>query len=446
MTITSRFDRARVPVTAALLASALLNNGGIAQAQIVAQPYATQGDWTVEFVPADRATRSPAQCRATKSFGTENALRFTYGDTLKAIDFMGLGSHALGQKFDVTYVFDNDESNVVTKTAINVSDNDGVEWIRLDESEDGPGSDDALSNTKTLTIRASSARDRWRYSLAGTRFAINKAIECLDQRVRASAPAVAQAAPPVQAPPSPAAQRRPADCTLAVKGKTYISGPCDFSAEKGGSFQISNGEYFAYVSVVGKDSAEASWNANPKGTRADVPLGALTRKGACWVGQAVEICARSLPPATLAAVSAARPAGEMIYPDVPGASQSCVKANGGRWQAGVALVLDNCKVPGDNVFARSGGTVVIERQPGLCVALSKADTLVLAACDSQQSKWLSDADSLNAKAVRSSEGMCWTIPALADSNAKFPLAITAEPCNPDARKNRNSSSQKTEDN
>ena len=401
----------------------------------------------MEFVPADRVTRSPAQCRATKSFGTENALRFTFGDTLKAIDFMGLGSHALGQSFGVTYVFDNDESNVVTKTAINISDNDGVEWIRLDESEDGPGSDDALSNSKVLTIRASSTRDRWRYSLAGTKLAIDTAIECLDQRVRANAPAVVQAAParedaPSRAgcrarssPPPAAAQGRPADCTLAVNGKSYISGPCDFSPEKGGSFRISNGEYFAYVSVIGKGVAEASWNANPKATRADVPLGALTRKGACWVGKAVEICARSLPAAKLAAVSAARPGGEMIYPDAPGASQSCVKANGGRWQAGVALVLDNCRLPGDNVFARSGGTVVIERQPDLCVALSKGDTLVLAACNGQQSKWQSSADSLNAQAVRSSEGMCWTISALADLNAKFPLAITAEPCDPDAGKN-----------
>jgi hypothetical protein len=232
-----------------------------------------------------------------------------------------------------------------------------------------------------------------------------------------------------------AAAMRPADCKLAVNGKSYISGACEFEADKDGSFRISGNQYFVYVTVTGKDAAEATWNANPKATHADVPLGALTRKGACWVSKAVEICARGLPPGKLAAVSAARPAGEMIYPDVPGASQSCVKASGGRWQAGVALVLDNCKVPGDNVFARSGGTVVIEKQPGLCVALSKADTLVLAACDSQQATWQSDADSINAKAVRSSAGMCWNIPALADPKAKFPFPITAGPCNPDATKN-----------
>lgn len=74
---------------------------------------------------------------------------------------------------------------------------------------------------------------------------------------------------------------RPASCTLVVKGKTYINGPCEFDADKDGSFRISAKDYFAYVNVTGK-TAEASWNADPKATHAHAPLGVLTRKGACW--------------------------------------------------------------------------------------------------------------------------------------------------------------------
>ena len=50
-------------------------------------------------------------------------------------------------------------------------------------------------------------------------------------------------------------------------------------------------------------------------------------------------------------------------------------------------------------------------------------------------KWRSDADSLNAKSVRSSDGLCWSIAALADPKVKFPLQMTVEACNPAAGKN-----------
>lgn len=127
---------------------------GEVRAQSQAQAYATSGPWQIEFVPADRQRRMAAHCRATKIFGTENALRLVIGDGISTIEFMGFGSHALGRTFDVTYVFDNDASYVTKHTANMVADNDGVEWMRIDESEDGPGSYDAQKNTKVLTIKA----------------------------------------------------------------------------------------------------------------------------------------------------------------------------------------------------------------------------------------------------------------------------------------------------
>ena len=78
------------------------------------------------------------------------------------------------------------------------------------------------------------------------------------------------------------AAQRPAMCKLVVKGKAYINGQCQFEADRDGSFRIFGKDYFAYVNVEGK-TAEASWNADPKSTHAQAPLGTLTRKGACWV-------------------------------------------------------------------------------------------------------------------------------------------------------------------
>lgn len=236
------------------------------------------------------------------------------------------------------------------------------------------------------------------------------------------------------------AAARPADCKLVVNGKTYITGVCEFTAQSGGSFSISGNDYFAIVTVSG-NTADANWNADPKSTHAQAPLGALTRKAGCWVSRTVEICARNLPPAKLAAATANRPDGVMIYPDTPGASSSCVGARDGRWEAGVALVLRNCRLPGDKVYVRAGGAILIDKRPGLCIDAqqapgARAARLVLAACDRASTQWQSDADSLNAQPVRSANGLCWNIPALADQNAKFPFEAFAVPCSPDTAKNQ----------
>ena len=119
-----------------------------AQGQPAAQPYAKHGDWDVEFVPGVHAG-SPALCRVTKSFGTENALRIVSGTKLFAIDYMGYRSHALGQSYDVEYAMDN--LDPTASVAQLVPDNDGVEWMRIEESTDEPGSSDALTNGDVLS-------------------------------------------------------------------------------------------------------------------------------------------------------------------------------------------------------------------------------------------------------------------------------------------------------
>ncbi|MCB1542674.1 MAG: RICIN domain-containing protein [Rhodoblastus sp.] len=228
---------------------------------------------------------------------------------------------------------------------------------------------------------------------------------------------------------------RPASCTLVVKGKTYINGPCDFDADKDGSFRISGKDYFAYVNVTGK-TAEASWNADPKSTHAQAPLGVLTRKGACWENADARICARDLPAAQRAAALAARPKGEYIYPEYPGASQSCIVVRGGKWVEGALLVLDTC--PGDgspNRFLRAGSEIRIDKTAGLCVGVAQggAKTLVaLQKCGDAGAQWSTTYKNFEAAALRSSDNACWTIPKLADEKAKFPFEIVVAPCDPKA--------------
>ncbi len=154
-----------------------------------AQPAVTQaavtygkvGDWTVEFVPARPSAGIQAQCRVTKLYGTENALRRVFGDKLTTIDFMGFGSHARGRSFDVTYRLNNDHAGGGRATM--VADNDGVDWIRIDESEDGPGSIEGFQNSRSVTILAKTGGGRWDYALAGMKPAIDMAIKCLHERV-----------------------------------------------------------------------------------------------------------------------------------------------------------------------------------------------------------------------------------------------------------------------
>ena len=89
-----------------------------------------------------------------------------------------------------------------------------------------------------------------------------------------------------------------ADCTLEVKGKTYISGPCDYRRLKntGADFQVTgaDGRYFVYVYVEAQDRATAHWNGEQGESRAHDPLGALRREGECWVNDTARICVSTM--------------------------------------------------------------------------------------------------------------------------------------------------------
>jgi len=87
---------------------------------------------------------------------------------------------------------------------------------------------------------------------------------------------------------------RPASCLLVVKGQEMIRGECTFTPlGRDGSFMISsyNGKYFAYVSIVRKGVADASWNEDPYATHAHTPLGTLYREEGCWVNNYASVCA-----------------------------------------------------------------------------------------------------------------------------------------------------------
>lgn len=228
-----------------------------------------------------------------------------------------------------------------------------------------------------------------------------------------------------------AAQPRPVDCELTVRGQTHIRGTCQFTPMQGGSFQISGGDYFAQVTLTGPGVAEGHWNADPASTHAQAPLGSLSRSGACWVGAAVRICARSLSPAAQRAAQAAQPDGEALFPEI--ALQACLGVEGAL-QPGAELVLHNCRVPTDLIFARrADGGLGISRRPDLCLGLegpgmSKAPRLILEPCQPASTRWATQANGIAAAPVRSDTGMCLTIPQLEVAEARFPFAVEAAPC------------------
>ena len=89
------------------------------------------------------------------------------------------------------------------------------------------------------------------------------------------------------------AHAKDARCELTISGKTWIDGPCEFTAigDGDGSFIVTgtNG-YFAYANRDG-DQMRGSWNGEFKENRAHDPLGMLDRDGACWVNETVRLCA-----------------------------------------------------------------------------------------------------------------------------------------------------------
>ncbi len=121
--------------------------------------------------------------------------------------------------------------------------------------------------------------------------------------------------------PTTASASRISSCTLVVKGKTYITGPCDFEDIGGGSFilrdlklvigcdvdnnnkidatddcagaeeRVFHKGAFVYVNVSATNTADGSWNETT-GTHAHSPLGVLKRSGSCWSNKNAKVCAR----------------------------------------------------------------------------------------------------------------------------------------------------------
>lgn len=81
-----------------------------------------------------------------------------------------------------------------------------------------------------------------------------------------------------------------ATCVLEVDGESYIDGPCEFRPLDGGDFQITAGDYFAYV-YPSTTPVVGYWNGLERGSHAHDPLGELKRKGACWVNKTAKVCA-----------------------------------------------------------------------------------------------------------------------------------------------------------
>lgn len=88
------------------------------------------------------------------------------------------------------------------------------------------------------------------------------------------------------------AEGREVDCSLKVKGKTYLKGTCIYDADTDGSFRLFGDKYFVYLNMLEKGVAGASWNGTSQASHAQELLGEdFKRKGGCWIGKQAEICA-----------------------------------------------------------------------------------------------------------------------------------------------------------
>lgn len=88
------------------------------------------------------------------------------------------------------------------------------------------------------------------------------------------------------------AEGREVDCSLKVKGKTYLNGTCVYDGDADGSFRLFGDKYFVYLNMLEKGVASASWNGIEQASHAQELLGEdFKRKGGCWMGKNAEICA-----------------------------------------------------------------------------------------------------------------------------------------------------------
>lgn len=236
-----------------------------------------------------------------------------------------------------------------------------------------------------------------------------------------------------------AAQTRPADCTLIVDGKSYISGLCEFSPDgRNGSFSIYSEQHWAMVAVE-HGKGEASWNGVPDAQDASGALGNVHRVGGCWEGARVRICARDIDQARRDAILAARPKGLMLSPEVM--ESLCASAPGYKFEPGAALVMDRCDHflgLRQRVFKLTGDKISFEGKPGLCIdARPLADTketrLVLDDCAHVAIRWSYDKDK---SVIRSGNSLCWDV-IFPDDRKKGDTTspMVARPCAQDPEKN-----------
>ncbi len=88
------------------------------------------------------------------------------------------------------------------------------------------------------------------------------------------------------------AEGRDVDCSLTVKGKTYLSGTCKYDADEDGSFRLFGDKYFLYLTTFEGGKAGVSWNGTSQASHAQELLGEdFKRDGACWVGKQAKVCA-----------------------------------------------------------------------------------------------------------------------------------------------------------
>ena len=235
----------------------------------------------------------------------------------------------------------------------------------------------------------------------------------------AAGPATAQAA------------SRPVDCSLVVKGRSYLQGVCEFRPlGTDGSFSLHGDAYFAYVNLTGKGVAEGSWNADPRSTHAQAPLGELRRQGACWENAQARVCARDLSAAQRQAVIAARPKGQLLVPEYGGLSQSCVGVEGGTWRAGARLVLhlgNDCRLTRDAAFVSVAGSLRTATAPAWCLgAAAPGAPVVLADCGPSAGRW-THPGGLDPSPVKA-DGLCLAVTQLHNDRFKGSLPLVAQPC------------------
>ena len=132
----------------------------------------------------------------------------------------------------------------------------------------------------------------------------------------------------------------------------------------------------------------------------------------------------------------------MLYPDFPGASQTCVvPIDQATRRIKVAPLSELMLISANSeaqcqVFVISNQRISIAGRPDLCVNVAAAahrGQLYLEACeDVSVTGWEIKGTSTSSSRVRALGGpfdnMCWAIPSLGDEKAKFPLRVLPAVC------------------